>query len=64
MWADHQKTKVAQKLNKIPNACKEEDILYFQILRKEGAEAESTTWKIKTKWKFGQPESSKKVQSG
>lgn len=49
MWADHQKTKVAQKLNKIPNACKEEDILYFQILRKEGAEAEKHYLKDKNK---------------
>lgn len=63
MWADLQKIKVAQKLNEIPNACKEEDILYFQILCKEGAEADCSAWKGKTKWKFGQPESSKKVQS-
>lgn len=42
----------AGKLNEIPNICKE-DMFYLQILCKERTEAEDTTWKVKTKWKFG-----------
>lgn len=45
--------KVEQKLKEIPNACKK-DIAYLQILCKEGAETEGTTWQIKMKWKFMQ----------
>lgn len=45
--------KVEQKLKEIPNACKK-DIAYLQILCKEGAGTEATTWQVKMKWEFTQ----------
>lgn len=42
---------------------RKEGILFFWVLCKSGAEAESRAWKVRMKWTFGQPENFKKVQS-